>query len=375
MLILTGNLTISPFKLETYIRQQVRRQQSLFDDFFGSSYSNVLKLLKSKSLTVNVKALPSGAPDDFRGSVGNISMKADIDKQELETNDALTYRIRISGMGNIQLSEAPRVNFPPDFESYDPKVQTSVKNSEGGQTGQKTFEYLLIPRHAGNFRIPPVRLSYFDARAKQYKTLTTDEFYLNVVKGEEDEAVSVVTGRTKEDLRIIGSDILFIKDHSFKLRKIGASLYGSTLFYLLYGIAIVMFFMILMIRRNRIKKLQNVELVKNQRASKEAKKRLREASAFLKRGEEEAFYESVLKALEGYLVDKLSIPWSDLSKETIRRGLEYRNVSEDIVEEYLDLSDRCEIAKYAPGTIEGGMDDLYKRTIRAISKMDQNLRK
>ena len=371
----TGEITISPFSLETYIRQQIQRPSSVFDDFFGSSYTSVLKLLQTSPVTIEVKPLPAGAPDDFLGAVGDIDFKAEIDKQEAETNDALTYRISISGSGNIQLAEAPRVNFPPDFESYDPKVQTNVNNSESGQAGNKVFEYLLIPRHAGNYRIPPVSLSYFDTRSKEYKTLTTDEFNLLVSKGDEEENVSVITGRTKEDLRIIGSDILFIKDHNFKLRKICATYFGSPLFYFFYGSSLVFFLAVLLIRRNRIRKLQNLELLKNQRASKEARKRLKQASVHLKKGEEEAFYEAVLKALEGYLVDKLSIPWSDLSKDTARKGLSKYGVPAELVNEYLDLADQCEIAKYAPGTSAEGMDELYTRTMKAIGKMEQTLRK
>ena len=371
----TGELSISPFSLETYIRQQVRRPSSVFDDFFGSSYNNVQKLLQTRPVTIEVKPLPAGAPGDFLGAVGQVDFKAGIDKKEVETNDAITYSISISGTGNIQLAEAPRVNFPPDFESYDPKIQTQVKNSDSGQAGRKTFEYLLIPRHAGNYRIPPVSLSYFDTRLKEYKTLTTEEFNLTVSKGDEEETASMITGRTKEDLRIIGSDILFIKDHPFKLRKIGARLFGSPLFFLLYGISLILFLAVLLIRRNRIRKLQNMELLKNQRASKEARRRLKEASVHLKKGEEEAFYEAVLKALEGYLVDKLSISWSDLSKDTARKGLSKYEVPGELVNEYLDLADRCEIAKYAPGTMKGGMDELYTRTIKAISMMEKNLRK
>ena len=131
----------------------------------------------------------------------------------------------------------------------------------------------------------------------------------------------------------------------------------------------------MLIRRNRIRKLQNLELLKNQRASKEARKRLKQASFHLKKGEEEAFYEAVLKALEGYLVDKLSIPWSDLSKDTARKGLSKYGVPAELVNEYLDLADQCEIAKYAPGTIAEGMDELYTRTMKAIGKMEQTLRK
>ncbi len=371
----TGELTITPFSLETYVRQQVQRPGSIFDDFFGFSSSNVRKLLKTGPVTIEVKPLPAGAPDDFHGTVGNIRLKAEVDRQEVETNDAVNYKLSISGEGNIQLAEAPTVKFPPDFEAYDPKIQTSIKNSDAGQTGTKIFEYLLIPRHEGFYRIPPVTLSYFDPGAKAYKSLRTDEINLRVAKGEKEETAGVITGPAKEDLRIIGSDILFIKNQDFKLKKIGSGFLGSTVFFLLYGAAAILFVATLLIRRNRIRKLQNVELLKNQRASKEARKRLKEASVHLKNGDVEAFYEAVLKTLEGYLADKLSIPRSDLSRDTVREGLRKYDIPEDMITEYLDLADRCEMAKYSPEAVRGSMDELYSGTMSVISKMDRNLRK
>ncbi|MFC2098431.1 BatD family protein [Bacteroidota bacterium] len=370
----TGEVTISPFKLETYVRQQVQRPRSPFDDFFGSSYSNVLKPLVSSPVKITVKELPAGAPAGFSGAVGKLALKAEIDNTEALTNDALTYKVRISGTGNLQLVEAPRINFPPDFESYDPKVQTNIKNSEAGQSGSKTFEYLLIPRHAGNFRIAPFSLSYFDPQSAQYKTLTTKEFNLVIGKSEEEETVGVIAGRTKEDLKIIGQDILFIKDDVFRLHRIGQGFYGSTAFILIYVGSLGFFILILILRRKRIKRMQNVELVKNQRASKEAKKRLKEAAAFMKSNESEAFYEAILKALTGYLVDKLNIPVSEMSKDKAREGLQKYNIDEMLIKEYLELADICKMARYAPTSVEGQVEQVYSRSIKVIGIIEQNLR-
>jgi hypothetical protein len=370
----TGEITIDPFRLETFIRQRSNRPRSPFDDFFGSSYTNVAKPLASNAVTIRVKDLPGGAPAGFAGAVGDLAIRAEIDKQEAVTNDALTYRITVSGNGNIQLIDAPRINFPPDFETYDPKVQTQVNNAENGQSGKKTFEYLLIPRHAGNFRIPQVTLSYFEPKSGQYRTSTTPEFNLAISKGDEEETVSVIAGRTKEDLKIIGSDILFIKDNPFKLFRIGKGFFGSTLFFLLYAGLFLLFISILLVRRKQIQRRQNVELVKNQRASKEARRRLKEAATYMKRNESEAFYEAVLKALTGYLVDKLNIPLADLSKENARKGLQTYQVKPETIDEYLALADLCEMARYAPSATEGGMDGMYTRSIRIISQLEQNLR-
>ena len=371
----SGEITIEPFTLEAYVRQQTRRQRSPFDDFFGSNYSNVLRNLQSPPVKITVKELPGGAPENFTGAVGKISLKAEIDKTEALTNDALTYKVSLSGSGNIQLLDNPKINFPPDFEAYDPKVQTNVKNSDAGQQGSKTFEYLLIPRHAGNFRIAPVSMAYFDPQAGQYKSISTEEFNLSISKSGEEETVGVIAGRTKEDLKIIGQDILFIKDESFRLHKIGKGFYGSLLFILLYASALFVFILVIIFRRKRMKRMQNLELVKNQRASKEARKRLKEASAFMKKNENEAFFESILKALEGYLVDKLNIPVSELSKDKAREGLTSLGIEEDQVTEYLELADICEMARYAPSSVEGQVESVYNRSVKIIGSIEQNLRK
>ncbi len=370
----TGVITIEPFTLETYIRQQTNRPRSLFDDFFGSSYTNVLKPLASNTVKINVKDLPVPAPEGYEGAVGNLDIKAEIDKLEAITNDALTYKIIISGNGNVQLIDAPRINFPPDFETYDPKVQTNVKNGENGQSGSKTFEYLLIPRHAGNFRIPQVTLSYFEPQSEQFRTSTTSEFNIAISKDDEEETVSVIAGRSKEDLKIIGSDILFIKDNPFKLFRIGKGFFGSTLLYMLYAGLFLLFLVILLIRRKRIQRQQNIELVKNQRASREARRRLKEAAAHMKKNESEAFYEAVLKGLTGYLVDKLNIPMANLSKETARESLQKYDVKPEAIEEYLRLADICEMARYSPTATDGGMGEVYARSIKIISQLEQNLR-
>ncbi|HEC41449.1 MAG TPA: protein BatD [Bacteroides sp.] len=370
----SGEVTISPFKLEAYVRQQVQRPRSPFDDFFGSSYSNVLKPLESPAVKITVKDLPDGAPAGFTGAVGKLALQAEIDNTEALTNDAITYKVSISGTGNLQLVEAPKINFPPDFESYDPKVQTDVKNTEGGQNGRKTFEYLLIPRHAGNFRIAPVSISYFDPQTRQYRTLTTKEFHLTIGKSDEEETVGVIAGRTKEDLRIIGQDILFIKDEDFRIHRIGKSFYGSTEFILSYIVSLGLFVIILILRRKRIRRMQNIELVRNQRASKEARKRLKEASLYMKKNETEAFYEAILKALVGYLVDKLNIPVSEMSKEKAREDLHKYNIEEILIAEYIDLADICEMARYAPTSVEGQVEDVYSRSIKVIGNIEQNLR-
>jgi hypothetical protein len=370
----TGDITISPFKLETYVRQQIKTPRSIFDDFFGPSYQDVPKMLTSKPVIINVKPLPADKPAGFSGAVGALNIESEIDKTQVATNDAVTIKIKVKGNGNLNLIEAPKIDFPPDFDNFDPKVTSNITNSAGGQTGSKTFEYLIIPRHAGNYRIPPVVFSYFDLNRKQYQTLTTSEFKISVAKGSEEESVAVMSGLSKEELKILGSDILFIKSEPFKTYPAGKIMFGTLPFYGLYAGSFIIFLAVVLIRRAHIRKIQNEELVRNRKANKVAKERLRQASAHLKQNKTEAFYESILKALWGYLSDKLNIPLSELSRETVGKALSVHITDSTPVDDLINLIDVCEMARFAPSADTQAMDKVYSDSVRLISKLEQNIR-
>ena len=370
----TGEIPIGPFKLETYVRQQVNTPRSVFDDFFGPSYSNVSKMLESKPVVINVNPLPADKPAGFSGAVGSLGIESEIDKTEIVTNDAVTIKIRIKGNGNLNLVEAPKIDFPPDFDNFDPKITSNITNSATGQTGSKTFEYLIIPRHAGNYRIPPVVFSYFDLNKKQYQTLTTNEFKITVAKGADEESVAVISGLSKEELIILGSDILFIKPGPFKIYPAGKIMFGTIKFYALYAVSFILFLAVILFWRAYIKKIQNEELVRNRKANKIARERLKQASSHLKQNQTEAFYESVLKALWGYLSDKLNIPVSELSRETAEKSLSSRLTDPNFIKDLLGLIDICEMARYAPSADMQIMDKVYSDSVKLISKLEQNIR-
>jgi len=370
----TGEIPIGPFKLETYVRQQVNTPRSVFDDFFGPSYSNVSKMLESKPVMINVNSLPAGKPAGFSGAVGSLGIESEIDKTEIVTNDAVTIKIRIKGNGNLNLVEAPKIDFPPDFDNFDPKITSNITNSATGQTGSKTFEYLIIPRHAGNYRIPPVIFSYFDLNKKQYQTLTTNEFKIAVAKGADEESVAVMSGLSKEELKILGSDILFIKPGPFRIYPAGKIMFGTIKFYALYAVSFILFLAVILLWRAHIKKIQNEELVRNRKANKIARERLKQASSHLKQNQTEAFYESVLRALWGYLSDKLNIPVSELSRETAEKSLSSHLTDPNFIKDLLGLIDICEMARYAPSADMQIMDKVYSDSVKLISKLEQNIR-
>jgi hypothetical protein len=372
----SGNIVIEPVEVECLVQQTVRRTpQSFFDDFFSfNSVRNTKKIISSPEVTINIKPLPAGAPSSFSGTVGSVKMIASLDKSSVKENDAVTLKITLKGTGNLKLAEAPVVDFPPDFETYDPKVTTNLKAGVSGTIGSKTFEYLVIPRHAGNYRIAPVKYSFFDPGSGKYKNLSSEEFLIKVSKGEEGEDGNIISGFTKEDVRYLGKDIRFIKTGPIKVKEKGKTLFGSTLFFLVHSGLIVLFLLVFVLVRYFAKRNANVILLRNRRANKQAKKRLKSAGREMRSNNAKGFFEEVLKALRGYMSDKLSIPLSELSQENIRQSIENKTVDKKLFDKFVELVDTCEYAQYAPADESVSLEDIYRKAIKIISKLEQEIR-
>lgn len=369
-----GELMIDPMGLECLVQRRVQQSnRGFFDDFFDS-YQNVKQTIKSPPVKITVNELPVGAPDFFTGSVGQFAMNVTVDKNELKENEALNLKVRFSGNGNLRLINAPDIDFPPDFDLYDPRISSNLNKSENGISGSKTFEFLAIPRHSGNYRIPPVEFSYFDPALKQYRSLKSDEFIIAVTRDDESEGGAVISGFSKEDLRFIGSDIRFIKNEKFKLRVRDRSFFGSMPFYLIYLVALLAFSLLVILRRNHIKRNADLTLVRNRKAKKVARKRLKRAKSFLKEGSINKFYEELAKALWGYLSDKLGIPVSDLSRESTRSALEKNRINPEMIDEFFEIIDRCEFARFAPGKELSESEPVYEKARKIMSRFEQTLR-
>lgn len=370
----TGELEIEPLVVDAVVAQQVRRRsRSVFDDFFGSGFQRVPVNLESKPVTINVKPLPENKPESYTGAVGSMKMYAGIDADSVKANEAITLTVKITGTGNLKLVDAPKINFPPDFDVYDPKVSTNIKNKESGSSGSKTFEYLFQPRHAGQYRIPSIKFSYFDVNSKQYKTLSTNEFKISVERGEQEETQTVVTGLSKEDIQFIGSDIRFIKTDPIRLLKKGYFIFGSRLFILTYVISSVLFVSIIVLRRNQIKRNANVAQVKNRKANKISKKRLKLAASYMKSNKEVEFYDEVAKTLWGYVSDKLTIPVADLTKDNVRDELNKKEVNDELVDQFVQVLDKCEYARFAPSKDGSQKEEIYKEASDVIISLEKKI--
>lgn len=369
----SGELTIDPFELEC----QVSVQSGYRRDFFGRqvpNYQNLVVNEKSPVRKVTVKSLPAGKPASFTGAVGQMNMTATMDKTQAKTNEAITLTVRVSGSGNLRLIDPMKFKFPPDFEVYDPKIKNNFKASDNGISGNKIFEYLIIPRHAGDFTIPPVQFSVFDAQTGNYKTLSSQEFKLHIEKGDDDQSTTVISGFNKEDVKYIGKDIRFIKTGEVELTKIGDVIFGSAMFWITYLFALVLFFMVIAIQRKREKESANISLRKSKRANKEAQKRLKSAQTFLKENKQGKFYQEVLSAMYGYLSDKLVIPFADLNKEVAFEKLSVHKLDETDLTAFRELLDTCEYAQYAPGGGSGQMEQIYGDAAKLIGKFEQKIK-
>ena len=370
-----GKLTIDPARFDASV-SIVQEVDDPFEAFFngGANSFQVRKMLTTPKLTIDVKALPSGKPAGYSGGVGTFNISSSINSTQVKTNDAITVKVVISGTGNLKLVAEPEIKFPEDFEVYDPKVDNQFRLTSTGLSGNKVIEYLAIPRNAGTYKIPPVQFSYFDIKTQSYKTLSTEEYVVQVEKGEGNATQTIANFTNKEDLKILNEDIRFIKQNEVTLTPKGVFFFGSTGYWLFYVVPGVLFIAFFVIYRKQIAANANVARVRTKKANKVAVKRMKLAGKLLASNQREAFYDEVLKALWGYISDKLNIPVSRLSKDNIEEELQKVGVQAELIKEFIDALDQCEFARFAPGDPNQAMDQVYKASFEVISKMENSIK-
>lgn len=381
----SGSLTIEPLEMD--VVAQIQRKASrrgfndpFFDSFFndsflGSTYQNVRKTLRSNQLNINVKPLPSAnRPSEFTGAVGNFSISSSIDREQLKANEALTLKFTITGKGNIKLVEKPNLVFPSDFEVYDPRITDNITASQAGVSGSRTFEYLVIPRNPGDFTIKSSRFAFFDIESGTYKTLNSPDFRIKVEKGTGNEANMFAGSSNKEDFKYIGTDIRFIKTSPLKLRPVNSYFLSHPLFPLWLAIPPVLLAAFMLIWRNELRKRNNLALMRNRKATRVARKRLKAAEQFLKQKNQDAFWAEVSNALWGYISDKFNIPGSTLSMDSVNQALKNKNVDEELITQFISALNNCEFARFAPGDKSLAMDKLYREAIEVITNTEQHLK-
>ena len=369
-----GKLNIDPAELVCLVSVRVSSGgNSIFDGFFDE-YRNVRKKVQTKPVTVNVSALPAGAPASFAGGVGEFSVSADVSKDSIKTHEAASLVVTVTGRGNVALLEAPKVSFPPDMEVYDTKVTSNI--APGGMSGTRKYEYPFIPRSHGDFVIEPIKYSYYDVNQKKYVTLETQPIALTVLKGNEtgSSASVVIPGSSQKDVKDLDSDIRYINVKNPLLVAKGHFLVGSGLFWIIVTLLVAASAALWLLLRRMAARRADVAGMKNRKATKMAMKRLQLAGTFLKQNLYTAFYEELHKALLGFIADKLMIPAAELSKDKISDALKGGNVPQDYINAFVGILDACEFARYSPSTGNDAMTAHYAAAADVISAIDSSMK-
>jgi hypothetical protein len=380
----SGKLSIDPLEVECIAQIQVKTKANnpfgnffndpFFQNQFSIGYQEVKKEIKSNGMSISVAELPANnKPDDFIGFVGSLNMETKADKHEVKANEAINLTFTLTGKGNLSLLDKMNIEFPPDFEVYDPQVTENISSSGGEVSGSKSFNYLIIPRTQGNFKLKPVTLSYYDKNKKSYVTLSSGEIAIKVNKGD-GSAASVTGGSNKEDIKYINSDIKFIDNKIFEVFPKGHFFFASLWYFILILLPVTLFIVFIVLMRRRIKLHSNVTLLKHKRATKIALKRLKQANTFMKAGDKNNFYVELSRALWGYISDKFSIPLANLSLDSAQYTLAEKHVSENIRNKFIEILNNCEFARFAPAEASVTMESIYNDAVAIISQTEQELK-
>ena len=380
----TGKLEIPSITYDGIVAMQ-NRNIDPFEAFFngGSGYIEVKKQIKAPSITIQVDPLPH-RPTNFSGGVGSFDISASIDKTEVKANEAVNLRVVVSGVGNMKLLKQPVVKMPKDFDSYDAKVTDKTKLTVNGLEGSIVYDFLAVPRHQGTYEIPAIEYTYFDTKSNSYKTVRTEPFTLKVAKGDGQTTVASFAGQ--EDVKQLGSDIRYIHTGDTDLHGVNDFFFGSVTYWVSLAVLVVIFLSLFIIFRHRA--IENANIVKQRagKANKVAVKRLKKAAKLMNAtphsdhgsenaGKDGEFYDEVMRALWGYVGDKLNMPVDQLSRENITEQLSAYNVTDETIAQFIGALDECEFARYAPGDATGNMNKVYDAAITAITQIANTMKK
>ena len=370
---ITGKLKIPGITFNGIVVQQ-NRAVDPFEAFFngGSGYVEVKKQILAPGIEIQVDPLPQ-RPANFSGGVGSFNISAQLDNNEVKANEAVKLRVIVSGVGNLKLIKQPIVEFPKDFDRYDAKVTDKSKLTTNGVEGSMIYDFLAVPRHQGKFDIPPVEFIYYDTSSGGYKTVKTEGFTLNVLKGSGSSTVSDFTGQ--EDLKLLNKDIRYIKTGNVGQHGVDDFFFGSKGYWISLAVLALIFISLFVIFRQRAIAGADIVGQRAGRANKVATKRLKKAARLMRDNKPSEFYDEVLRALWGYVGDKLNIPVEQLSHDNIADRLSARGVEQYVVRQFIGAIDECEFERYAPGDPKGNMNKVFNKAMNAIEKIENGMKK
>lgn len=356
----SGELAIEPVQIEAVVNRTFFSRGTKVD-------------ITSLPVKLKVKELPGAAPANFSGAVGSLDMRVKADKTELKENDAVNLTITLSGRNNLKLLEAPILDMAQDLETYDPKVLDRIKVNGSGMSGSRTFEYLIIPRHAGKHEVGPFSISYFDTQSGSYKELHSPTIELNVSKGNGSTGGATYSRVNKEEVQVLDEDIRYIRSTPLKLNRPNSGIFGSPLYIgglLAPALAFVLF---LFVRKRRGELYADQAAVRMRLADKEARKKLRAAERSLKGNDQFGVYTHVEQALMEFLGDKFNMPLVERTVENILECLNEQGVETSLVQQTNEALTACQLARYAPTSNEDA-HHMYERAVQLIKDLGQAIK-
>ena len=364
----SGKLTIEPLDLDVLAlvhRQRLRTGSiwDLFDDHFFNPTQAVQKHLRTNSINVNVKSLPT-APEGFNGAVGTFSVTREVDTREVRANEAITYRLTISGNGNLMLIDAPQIDFPKVFEVYDPQINDHIARSSSGIGGSRTFEWILIPRNQGDYEIPAFNFVTFDPSVGRYITKHVEAIPVHINKGDPKSMKNVTSN--KSDVKLLNSDINHIHTGSTSFTSSHDSARPAWWFWTALVLIAAACTALILYFRHRLAQQQDIAGMRLRRATKEARKRLKKAATHLNDGNDNLFYEEIYKAIWGCLADKYNIELASLSSDTVRECLIEKQVGEQQQQLIMSTLQEVDFARFAPGDATAKKQQIYNQALQMI---------
>jgi hypothetical protein len=338
----SGEIEVQPLQLICDVRQSGR---DLFD-FFGRTRR---VSISTRPVTVTAKPLPAeGRPADFSGAVGQYTLTARVDHTQVAAGEPLELTVEVRGKGNLKTLPPPRLPALDDFKSFDPEISESISRSGSRIEGRKTYRYVIIPTEEGSFRIDPVSLTYFDPAKVSYQRARSEPIAVRVLPGRE-ETYAPGPGLSKEEIRILGRDIRYIKPAPEDLQSRGDPLYSSLLFQIIQAIPLLAVVGAILTRRRRDRLSADVPYARRRRAVRAARKHLKEAEGLIAKSSSAAFCGALHRGLCQYLADKLNLTVAGLTSQDLRTELSRRDIEQDLIHGVIESMSACDLARFAPG--------------------------
>ncbi len=354
----SGKLRIEPMELSCIVDRSFFNRGQQVD-------------LRSNAVEFTALDLPTPSPGDHQGAVGELQLSARVDRNDVRANEAVELSLKLSGRSNLKLLEAPRVDLPSDFDTYDPKVTDKITVNGNGMSGSREFQYLLIPRYEGIYELGPITYSYFDTKAGAYRTLSTEPIVIDVAAGEAGTAAVQRPG--KNEVRVLDHDIRFIRTGDLGLRPTGQLLYGSAPWIAGMALPPIALLLLLVFRQHRQRAQADPAGIRRRKADRVAREHLKLAQAALQRSEHGTFHTALSKALTGYLADKTGLPPAGITPDTVRTHLAHAPDGDALYTEFIDLVSTCDMARFAP-VEDRPRQELYDRAATLIGRLEQTLR-